>query len=143
MDVKLVLIVLVPLVALLALFVGYMVHKSTTSRTLGAAESRAKRILDDARRAVEQTRAEAEGKLREAEARARTVELEAKEMALKARSELDGFPRAAACNAAGLSPVFVCSGLGATLSGAPTVTRNGRPKKVATRSATSCVCCAR
>ena len=89
MDVKLVLIVLVPLVALLALFVGYMGHKLAIARTLGDAETRAKRILDDAQRAVEQTRAEAAGKLREGDARMRAAELEAKEMALKARSELE------------------------------------------------------
>ncbi|HEV2057111.1 MAG TPA: ribonuclease Y [Methylomirabilota bacterium] len=94
MDVKLVLIILVPLVALLALFVGYMGHKLATARRLGDAETRAKRILDDAQRAVEQTRAEAEGKFREGEARIRTVELEAKETALKARSELEQETRA-------------------------------------------------
>ena len=60
MDVKLVLIVLIPLVALLALFVGYMGHKLAIAHTLGDAETRARRILDDAQRAVEQTRAEAD-----------------------------------------------------------------------------------
>ena len=94
MDVKLVLIVLAPLVVLLALFVGYMGHKLAIARTLGDAETRAKRILDDARRAAEQTRAEVEGKVREGEARIRTGELEAKETALKARSELEQETRA-------------------------------------------------
>jgi hypothetical protein len=63
MDVKIVLVVL-PLVALLAVFIGYMGHKLTIARTLGDAETRAKRILDDGRRAVEQARADAETKLR-------------------------------------------------------------------------------
>src|SRR6266571_1467325 len=89
MDVKLVLLVLVPLVALLALFVGYMGHKLAVGRTLGDAEARARRILEDGQRAVEHMRTEAEGKLREGEARIRAVELEAKEAALKARGELE------------------------------------------------------
>src|SRR5947199_239214 len=93
MDVKIVLVVL-PLVALLALFIGYMGHKLTIARTLGDAETRAKRILDDGRRAVEQARADAETKLREGEARIRTAELEAKETALKVRSELEQETRA-------------------------------------------------
>src|SRR5713101_3636294 len=88
MDVKLVL-VLLPLVAVLAVFVGYMSHKLSVTRSLGDAETRAKRIVGDAQRVVEQARVDAESKLREAESRARTADLEAKEMALKMRGELE------------------------------------------------------
>src|SRR5207245_8529128 len=86
MDVKLVL-VLLPLVAVLAVFVGYMSHKLSVTRSLGDAETRAKRIVGDAQRVVEQARVDAESKLREAESRVRTADLEAKEMALKMRGE--------------------------------------------------------
>src|SRR5438094_823913 len=88
MDVKLVL-VLLPLVAVLAVFVGYMSRKLSVARSLGDAETRAKRIVGDAQRVVEQARVDAEGKLREAESRVRTADLEAKEMALKMRGELE------------------------------------------------------
>ncbi|HWN56054.1 MAG TPA: ribonuclease Y [Methylomirabilota bacterium] len=88
MDVKLVL-VLLPLVAVLAVFVGYMSHKLSVTRSLGDAETRAKRIVGDAQRVVEQARVDAESKLREAESRVRAADLEAKEMALKMRGELE------------------------------------------------------
>src|SRR5438128_1841532 len=88
MDVKLVL-VLLPLVAVLAVFVGYMSHKLSVTRSLGDAETRAKRIVGDAQRVVEQARVDAESKLREAESRVRTADLEAKEMALKMRGALE------------------------------------------------------
>jgi ribonuclease Y len=80
---------LIPLVALLALFVGYFVQKLNTARTLGDAETRAQRILEDAKRLVEQATRDSEAKVREADARIRAGELEAKELALKVRSELD------------------------------------------------------
>ncbi len=88
------LLALVPLVALLGILVGYLAHKVTTSRTLGDAEARATRILDDAKRAGEQARVELEAKAREAEAKIRAAELEAKEMALKVRADLDTETRA-------------------------------------------------
>jgi ribonuclease Y len=93
MDVKIVL-ALLTVVALLALVVGYLGHKLAIARTLGDAETRAKRILEDGQRAVDQARADAEAKLREGESRIRTAELEAKELALKMRSELEQETRA-------------------------------------------------
>src|SRR3984893_14192749 len=75
MDVQLVL-VLLPLVAVLAVFVGYMSHKLSVMRSLGDAETRAKRIVGDAQRVGEQARVGA-------------ADLEAKEMALKMRGELE------------------------------------------------------
>src|SRR5215813_11513521 len=80
---------LIPLVALLALFVGYFVEKLTTARRLGDAETRAQRILDDAKRLVDQAARESDSKVREAEAKIRAGELEAKELVLKVRAELD------------------------------------------------------
>lgn len=87
---------LLPLVALLGLFVGYFAQKLTTARTLGDAETRAHRILEDARRMVDQAARDSEArvregdaKVREAEARIRAGELEAKEHALRVRAELD------------------------------------------------------
>src|SRR2546425_9969323 len=88
MDVKL-LLVLLSLVAVLAVFVGYISHKLSVTRSLGDAETRAKRIVGDAQRVVEQARVDAEAKLREAESRVRAADLEAKEMALKMRGELE------------------------------------------------------
>ena len=92
---------LLPLAALLGLFVGYFAQKLTTARTLGDADTRAQRILEDAKRLVDQaardseakTR-EGEAKVREAEARIRASELEAKEHALRIRAELDQEGRA-------------------------------------------------
>ena len=87
---------LLPLAALLGLFVGYFAQKLTTARTLGDAEARAQRILEDAKRLVDQAARdsdakirEGEAKVREAEARIRAGELEAKEHALRIRAELD------------------------------------------------------
>src|SRR5258706_16083881 len=80
---------LVPLAAVLALFVGYYMQKLATTRKLGDAETRAQRILEDARRLVDQATRESESKAREAEARVRAGELEAKELSLRVRSELD------------------------------------------------------
>ena len=92
---------LLPLAALLGLFVGYFAQKLTTARTLGDAEARAQRILEDARRLVDQAGRdseakirEGEAKVREAEARIRASELEAKEHALRIRAELDQESRA-------------------------------------------------
>ncbi|OGL20450.1 MAG: ribonuclease Y [Candidatus Rokubacteria bacterium RIFCSPLOWO2_12_FULL_71_19] len=89
-------LLLLPLVAILAFLVGYLGQKITTVRTIGDAETRAKRIIDDARRQVEQAAREAEAKAREAEAktreaeaRIRASELEAKEAALRVRAELE------------------------------------------------------
>ncbi len=76
------LLLTVPVVALLGLLVGYFGYRIVTARTLGDAETRASRILDDAKRLVEQARSDAE-------ARIRAAELEAKELALKVRAELD------------------------------------------------------
>ena len=73
-------LLLLPVVAVLALFVGYFSQKVATARKLGDADSRAQRILDDARRLVEQATRDAEGKAREAEAKIRAGELEAKEL---------------------------------------------------------------
>jgi ribonuclease Y len=90
-------LVLLPLVAAvlsLGLILGYLAQKISTARTLGDAETRAARILEEAKRLVEQTRAEAETKVREAEAKIRTAELEAREIALKVRAELDQEARA-------------------------------------------------
>ena len=84
-----------------ALFVGYFAQKLTTARTLGDADARAQRILEDARRLVDQAARdseakirEGEAKVREAEARIRASELEAKEHALRIRAELDQEGRA-------------------------------------------------
>jgi len=92
---------LLPLAALLGVFVGYVAQKLTTARTLGDAEARAQRILEDARRLVDQAARdseakirEGEAKVREAEARIRAGELEAKEHALRIRAELDQEGRA-------------------------------------------------
>jgi len=82
-------LLLLPLVAILAFLVGYLGQKITTVRTIGDAETRARRIVDDAKRHVEEAAREAEAKAREAEARIRASELEAKEAALRARSELE------------------------------------------------------
>jgi ribonuclease Y len=94
-------LVLLPLVAVLALLVGYFGSRAATARTLGDAETRASRILEDAKRLVDQARAdadskvrEAETKVREAEARIRNADLEAKELALRVRGELDQESRA-------------------------------------------------
>src|SRR5262245_53643337 len=83
-----------PLVALLAIFVGYFAQKLSTARKLGDAETRAQRILDDAKRLVDQATRDAEAKVREAEAKIRAGELEAKELVLKVRAELDQEGRA-------------------------------------------------
>jgi ribonuclease Y len=87
---------LLPVVIVLSLFVGYFAQKLATTRTLGDAETRARRILDDAKLLVDQAQREAESKAREAEAKVREAEakirageLEAKELVLKVRSELD------------------------------------------------------
>jgi ribonucrease Y len=80
---------LVPLVVVLALFVGYFAQKLAIARKLGDAETRAQRILDDAKRLVDQAARESEAKVREAEAKVRAGELETKELALKVRAELD------------------------------------------------------
>jgi hypothetical protein len=89
-------LVLLPLVAVLALLVGYFGSRAATARTLGDAETRASRILEDAKRLVDQARAdadskvrEADTKVREAETRIRNADLEAKELALRVRGELD------------------------------------------------------
>ncbi|HWO03186.1 MAG TPA: Rnase Y domain-containing protein, partial [Methylomirabilota bacterium] len=92
---------LLPLVAVLALLVGYFGSRVATARTLGDAETRASRILEDAKRLVDQARADADGKVREAdtkvreaEAKIRSADLEAKELVLKVRGELDQESRA-------------------------------------------------
>jgi ribonuclease Y len=92
---------LLPLAALLGLFVGYFAQKLTTARTLGDAEARAQRILEDATRLVDQAARDSEAKIREGEAKAREAEarirageLEAKEHALRIRAELDQEGRA-------------------------------------------------
>src|SRR5690242_21305037 len=82
-------LVLLPLVAVLALLLGYFGSRAATARTLGDAETRASRILDDAKRLVDQARTDADAKGREAESKVRNAELEAKELALKVRAELD------------------------------------------------------
>src|SRR5882724_157572 len=87
-------LLLLPVVVALALFVGYFAQKLATARKLGDAESRAQRILDDAKRLVDQASRESESKIREAEAKVRAGELEAKELVLKVRSELDQEGRA-------------------------------------------------
>src|SRR5258705_1075998 len=94
-------LVLLPLVAVLALLVGSFGSRAATARTLGDAETRASRILEDAKRLVDQARADADGKVREAdtkvreaEAKIRSADLEAKELVLKVRSELDQESRA-------------------------------------------------
>src|SRR6266498_109446 len=87
-------LLLLPVIVALALFVGYFAQKLATARKLGDAESRAQRILDDAKRLVDQASRESESKIREAEAKVRAGELEAKELVLKVRSELDQEGRA-------------------------------------------------
>src|SRR5678815_2045937 len=82
-------LVLLPLVAVLALLLGYFGSRAATARTLGDAETRASRILDDAKRLVVQARTDADSKGREAESKVRNAELEAKELALKVRADLD------------------------------------------------------
>ena len=76
-------LLLLPVIVALALFVGYFAQKLATARKLGDAESRAQRILDDAKRLVDQASRESESKIREAEAKVRSGELEAKELVLK------------------------------------------------------------
>ncbi|MEX2221390.1 MAG: ribonuclease Y [Candidatus Rokuibacteriota bacterium] len=95
------LMVLAPVVALLAAFVGYFGARSVAARTLGDAQARGARIVEDAKRLGEQARGDAEGKMREADAKVREAEtkirgaeLETKELALKARAELDQESRA-------------------------------------------------
>src|SRR6266511_1590945 len=85
---------LLPVVAILAMFVGYFAQKLTTARKLGDAETRAQRILDDAKRLVDQAVRDSEAQVREAEAKVRAGELEAKELMLKVRGELDQEARA-------------------------------------------------
>jgi ribonuclease Y len=80
---------LLPLVAVLAFLVGYLMQRLAMVRTIGDAETRARRILDDAKRAVDEGARETEARAREAEARIRSAELEAKEMALRARAEVE------------------------------------------------------
>src|SRR5262245_35138191 len=82
-------LLLLLLVTALALFVGYFMQKLTTARKLGDTETRAQRILDDAKRLVDQATREADNKVREADAKVRAGELEAKELVLKVRAELD------------------------------------------------------
>src|SRR5262245_39679833 len=79
-------LLLLPIVALLA---GYCAQKLTTNRKLGDAETRAQRILDDAKRLVDAATRESEAKMREAESKVRAGELEAREIVLKVRAELD------------------------------------------------------
>ena len=92
---------LLPLAALLGLFVGYFAQKLTTARTLGDAEARAQRILEDAKRLVDQAARDSEAqirdgeaKVREAEARIRAGELEAKSTRCVFAAELDQESRA-------------------------------------------------
>jgi ribonuclease Y len=92
---------LLPLVVVLSLFVGYFAQKLATARTLGDAETRARKILDDAKQLVDQAQREtevkareAQAKIRDAEAKVRAGELEAKELALRVRAELDNESRA-------------------------------------------------
>src|SRR3989454_9810943 len=87
-------LLLLPVVVALALFVGYFAQKLATARKLGDAETRAQRILDDAKRLEDQAARESEPKIREAEAKDRSGELEAKELRLQVRSELDQEARA-------------------------------------------------
>src|SRR5437867_7412729 len=82
-------LLLLPVVVALALFVGYFAQKLAIARKLGDAETRAQRILDDAKRLVDQAARESEAKVREAEAKVRAGELETKELAHKVRAELD------------------------------------------------------
>jgi ribonuclease Y len=87
-------LLLLPLVAILGFLIGYLGQKTAQSRVLGDAETRARRIVDEARRGAEQIAREAETKVRDAEARLRAAELEAKESALRARGELEQETRA-------------------------------------------------
>src|SRR5262245_28133225 len=75
-------LLLLLIVTALSLFVGYFIQKLTTDRKLGDAETRAQRILDDAKRLVDQAAREADSKVRE-------DELEAKELVRKVRAERD------------------------------------------------------
>ena len=87
-------LLLLLIVVALSLFVGYFTQKLATTRKLGDAETRAQRILDDAKRLVDQATREADSKVREADAKVRAGELEAKELVLKVRTELDQESRA-------------------------------------------------
>src|SRR5260370_7580832 len=94
-------LVLLPLVAVLALLVGYFGSRAATARTLGAAETRASRILEAAKRLVDQARADADAKVRDADtkareaaARIRSADLAAKQLVLKLRPEPNPHPRA-------------------------------------------------
>lgn len=89
-------LLLVPIAAVVAFLVGYLLHRASVARTLGEAESQARRIIDDARRLVDQAAREADGKLREAESnlreaegKVRSAELEAREISLRVRADLD------------------------------------------------------
>jgi ribonuclease Y len=89
-------LLLLPVVVVLSLFVGYFAQKLSTTRTLGDAGTRARRILDDAMHLVDQAQRDAEAKVREADSKVREAdskvragELEAKELVLKVRAELD------------------------------------------------------
>src|SRR5215510_3184800 len=82
-------LLLLLVVTALSLFVGYFFQKLATARKLGDTETRAQRILDDAKRLVDQATREADNKVREADAKVRAGELEAKELVLKVRAELD------------------------------------------------------
>src|SRR5262249_39715806 len=82
-------LLLLLVVTALSLFVGYFTQKLSTARKLGDAETRAQRILDDAKRLVDQAARESDSKVREADAKVRAGELEAKELVLKVRAELD------------------------------------------------------
>lgn len=87
-------LLLLPLVAILAFLVGYLGQKITTVRTIGDAETRARRIVEEAKTKVDQAARDTEAKAREAEAKIRNAELEAKELALRARAELEQESRA-------------------------------------------------
>ena len=65
------LVVLVPVVALMAAFAGYFGARALATRTLGEAQGRAGRIVEDAKRLAEQARGDVEAKLREAETKVR------------------------------------------------------------------------
>jgi ribonuclease Y len=89
-------LLLLPVIVVLSLFVGFFAQKLSTARTLGDAETRARRIVDDAKQLVDRAQREAEAKIRDAEAKIRDAEskirageLEAKELVLRVRGELD------------------------------------------------------
>jgi ribonuclease Y len=71
--------ILLPVVAVVALVAGYLLHKTSTDRKLGGADSEARRIVDSAER--------------EAETRRRAGELEAREATLRARAEFEAETR--------------------------------------------------